>query len=129
MRFGRIVKFLLLSVDEIIVGLFLVWVLPGFGVEVPLWAVASVIGVLIFKDILVAPFILRGGLSARPRAGSESLVGRIALVVEDLDPEGLVKVDGELWSAECIKGSARRGEVVKIVGVSGSKVLVERPEP
>ena len=128
----NLLKLLALMADEVIVGLFLIWVLPSFGVGVPLWAVAVVVAVLLAKDFLIAPFILRGGLNARPQTGSESLIGRTVVVVEDLSPEGLVKVGGELWSAECVDGTARRGEVVVIVGVSGAKVLVERrasPEP
>ena len=128
----NLLKLLALMADEVIVGLFLLLVLPSFGIEVPLWAVAVVIGTLLAKDFLVAPFVLRGGLNAKPSTGSESIVGRTAVVVEDLTPEGLVKIDGELWSAECVNGTARRGEEVLIIGVNGTRVLVERrasPEP
>ncbi|ASJ07930.1 hypothetical protein A3L11_01290 [Thermococcus siculi] len=120
-------KLLALASDEIVIGLLLLVVLPEFGVDLPLWAVAVIIGLLVLKDLLVAPFVLRGGLSARPKTGPESLIGRISLVAEDLNPEGLVKVDGELWSAECVNGTARKGEKVRIVAVNGAKVLVERP--
>ncbi|WP_232461734.1 NfeD family protein [Thermococcus pacificus] len=120
------ITLLALAADEIAVGLFLLIVLPRFGVEVPLWAVAVIIGILLVKDFLIAPFVLRGGLSVRPQTGPESLIGKTAVVVEDLAPEGLVKIDGELWSAECIKGTAKRGEKVVIVGVKGTRVLVER---
>ncbi len=128
----NLLKLLALMADEVVVGIFLLIVLPSLGIGVPLWAVAVVVAVLLAKDFLIAPFILRGGLNARPQTGSESLIGRTVVVVEDLSPEGLVKVGGELWSAECVDGTARRGEVVVIVGVSGAKVLVERrasPEP
>ncbi|WP_297435921.1 NfeD family protein [Thermococcus sp.] len=121
-------KFLALMADEVIVGLFLLLVLPGFGIDVPIWTAAVVIGILLAKDVLVAPFVLRGGLNTRPETGSESLIGRTAVIVEDLTPEGLVKVDGELWSAECINGTARWGESVEIISVSGAKVLVKRLE-
>ncbi|WP_297501162.1 NfeD family protein [Thermococcus sp.] len=127
-----LLKFMALMADEVVVGLFLIWVLPSFGVKVPLWVVAVVIAVLLAKDFRVVPFILRGGLSTRPQIGSESLIGRTAVVVEDLKPEGLVKVDGELWSAVCLNGNAMRGEKVAIVRVRGTRVLVERrasPEP
>lgn len=106
----NLLTLLALAADEIAVGLFLLLVLPSFGIEVPLWAIAVVIGILLAKDFLVAPFVLRGRLKARPQTGSESLIGRTAVVVEDLTPEGLVKLDGELWSAECVNGTARRGE-------------------
>ena len=121
----NLLKLLALMADEVIVGILLLLVLPGFGIEVPLWAVAVVIGTLLAKDFLIAPFVLKG-LNARPRTGSESIIGRTAVVVEDLTPEGLVKLDGELWSAECVNGAAKRGERVSVVGLNGTRVLVER---
>ncbi|WP_297069659.1 NfeD family protein [Thermococcus sp.] len=128
MRPSRFLKLLVLAADEVIAGFFLLLVLPGFGVKVPLPIVAVVIGFLVLKDFIIAPFILKGGLEGRPHTEPESLLGREALVVEDLNPEGLVKVDGELWSAECINGTAKRNDVVRIKGVEGTKLLVERRE-
>ena len=118
-------KLLVLIVDEVIAGLFLLLVLPSFGVEVPLWTAAVVIAVLLAKDVAFAPYVLGGGLERKPEVGPESLIGRTAVVVEDLTPEGLVKINGELWRAECVNGMARKGEKVVIVGVSGARVLVE----
>jgi len=120
-------KLLALAADEIIVAIFLLIILPGLGIDVPLPAVALVLAVLILKDFLIAPFVLRGGLSARPKTGPESLIGKEALVIEELSPEGVVKVEGEMWRAECLNGNAERGESVTIVGIKGAKLLVELP--
>ena len=51
------------------------------------------------------------------RVGVETLVGRKAVVVSALGPEGQVKLDGELWRA-------RSGAPVE----SGAEVVVERVE-
>ncbi len=126
MKARDLLKFLALMADEIAVALLLLLVLPGFGIKVPLWAAAVVIAVLLAKDFLVAPFILRGGLDTKPQTGFESLIGKTAVVVEDLTPEGLVKLEGEVWSAKCVNGTAKRGEEVVVIDVSGAKVLVER---
>ncbi|ASJ05059.1 MULTISPECIES: NfeD family protein [Thermococcus] len=125
MKLRNILKLLALMADEIIVGILLFAVLPRMGVGIPLWAGLLVIAVLLAKDFLIAPFVLGGGVDRRPETGPEGLVGRMALVVEDLSPEGVVKLDGELWKAECLNGSARRGELVRITSVKGTKVLVE----
>jgi len=119
-------KLLTLIADEVIAGLFPLLVLPSFGIKVPLWAVAVVIAVLLAKDVAVAPYIIGGGLERKPEVGPESLIGRTAVVVEDLTPEGLVRIDGELWRAECVNGTARKCEKVVIAGVRSAKVLVER---
>ncbi|MCD6372949.1 MAG: NfeD family protein [Thermococcus sp.] len=126
MKASELPKLLALAADEIIVAIFLVVILPALGIDVPLSAVAAVIGVLLLKDFLIVPFVVRGGLVKRPETGPESLIGHEALVVEDLSPEGVVKVRGEFWRAECLNGTARRGERVKVVDVRGTKVLVER---
>ncbi len=122
----NLLRLLALMADEIIVGVFIFLILPGIGVEIPIWAGLLVIAVLLAKDFLIAPFVLGGGVDKRPEAGPEGLVGRTALVVEDLSPEGVVKLDGELWKAECLNGTAKRGEKVRVTAVMGTKVLVER---
>ncbi|WP_297552332.1 NfeD family protein [Thermococcus sp.] len=124
---ARLLKLIALIADEIIVGVFLLVVLPALGIEVPVLIIGLILGVLIVKDVLIAPYVLRGGLEKRPQTGPESLVGRTAMVVEDLSPEGSVKLDGELWRAECLHGTARRGEKVRVVGIEGTKLLVELP--
>lgn len=112
--------------DEVIVGIFIFLILPGVGIEIPLWAGLPLMLLLLAKDFLIAPFVLGGGADKRPETGPESLMGRTALVVEDLSPEGVVKIDGELWKARCLNGTAKAGEGVRVVSVRGTKVLVER---
>ncbi|WP_457751380.1 NfeD family protein [Thermococcus sp.] len=126
MKASEPLKLLALAADEIIVGLFLLVVLPAAGIDIPLPMTAAIILALLIKDFLIAPFVLRGGLSARPKTGPESLIGKEALVIEELSPEGVVKVEGEMWKAECLNGNAERGESVTIVGLKGAKLLVER---
>ncbi|NJE04997.1 NfeD family protein [Thermococcus sp. M36] len=127
MKISRVLKFLAISADELIAAVFLLLVLPEMGINIPLAVSAVILVALILKDLLVAPFVLGGGAEKRPEAGPESLIGRAATVVEDLAPEGLVKLAGELWTAECINGTAKKGESVRVVGVRGAKVLVELP--
>ena len=122
----RLLKLIALIADEIIVGVFLLVVLPALGMRVPVLVTGLILGILLVKDVLIAPYVLGGGLEKRPRIGPESLVGRTAMVVEDLSPEGLVKLDGELWRARCLNGTARRREKVMVVKVDGTKLLVER---
>ena len=67
-------------------------------------------------------------LRLRPaRTGLEGMVGETARVVESFSPPGTgrVLVHGEYWDAEGPPGLAA-GEVVRIAGVDGLKVRVER---
>ncbi|WP_456423587.1 NfeD family protein [Thermococcus sp.] len=124
----RFFKFIALIADEIVVAVALLILLPAVGINVPLPISGLILIFLLAKDFLIAPYVLRGGLEKAPEVGPEALRGKEAIVVEDLSPEGLVKIDGELWRAECLDGTAKRGERVRVVGVKGTKLLVERRE-
>ena len=118
-------KLLALMADEVLIIVLFLLPFPQLGLRVPFWATLLLIAVLLAKDIAVAPYVLRGGLERKPEVGPESLIGKTAVVLEDLNPEGIVKVEGELWRALCLNGKASRGDKVLIVGVRGTTVLVE----
>jgi membrane-bound serine protease (ClpP class) len=60
----------------------------------------------------------------RIRAGAETLIGARAEVVSDCRPLGQVRVQGELWRAQCGRGAAA-GETVRIIDREGLTLLVE----
>src|SRR3954471_6019494 len=61
----------------------------------------------------------------RLRTGPETLVGRTAKVVDDCDPAGRVRPDGEFWSARA-RAPVREGETVRITALDGLTLEVER---
>ncbi len=58
--------------------------------------------------------------------GKEDLKGKIAIVREPLDPEGLVFYQGDLWTALSNSGRVEPGEEVMITEVKGLKLLVTK---
>ena len=60
----------------------------------------------------------------RVAVGTETLVGRRALVSVDCRPEGQVRVAGEIWGARCEAG-ARVGDMVVVREVRGLLLVVE----
>ncbi|ASJ11021.1 nodulation protein NfeD [Thermococcus sp. P6] len=83
--------------------------------------------------ILIGLFFLFGVAAvvrarrSRPKTGKEELVGETGRVVQDIDPEGFVKVHGELWKAESRDGGRIPvGEKVRIVEIRGLKLIVEK---
>jgi membrane-bound serine protease (ClpP class) len=60
----------------------------------------------------------------RLRSGPETLVGRTATVVDDCDPFGRVRLDGEYWKARA-HVPAKEGETVRITGIDGLTLDVE----
>lgn len=62
--------------------------------------------------------------------GALHLIGRVARVEADLQPEGAVIVEGELWRARLSgdAGMLRRGNLARVVGASGYLLEVEPAE-
>jgi len=59
----------------------------------------------------------------QPAVGVETLVGRRAAVVVACDPEGQVRVAGELWRARALEPAAAGAEV-EVVAVEGLSLVV-----
>lgn len=57
--------------------------------------------------------------------GQQGLIGRIGVVTVKLEPEGKIKIDGEIWNAISDK-PVKVGEEVEIIKVSGMKLTVEK---
>lgn len=59
-----------------------------------------------------------------PKVGPETLIGAAGRVLEPCQPEGTVRVNGEVWRARCGPG-AERDAPVRVVGRDGLVLLVE----
>ncbi len=65
----------------------------------------------------------------KAQTGREEMIGETGKVVQDLSPEGMVKIRGELWKAVSRNGETiKAGEVVKVVGMNGLTLIVEKVE-
>ncbi|HPP86596.1 MAG TPA: nodulation protein NfeD [bacterium] len=75
-------------------------------------------------------FVIGAILKARhskPVIGSEYLKDEIAVVRKKLEPEGLVFVEGELWTARAVnEETIEENEKVKICEVKGLKLIVKK---
>ncbi len=62
------------------------------------------------------------------QVGVETLVGHEAVARSVLDPEGLVFLEGETWSAESEEGAIQSGEHVVITEVQGLRLKVRKQQ-
>jgi membrane-bound serine protease (ClpP class) len=101
---------------------------PNFQrVSVPLIVGMSVITGLIFLGIL--GFALRA--QRLPAImGQTSLVGKVGIVRDELNPSGTVQLSSELWTAELAAGEAPApsGAQVRVERVDGVRLVVRRVE-
>jgi len=90
---------------------------------------------IIVTGVLLGLFFLFGAATVvrahrrKPRAGKEEMIGEVGRVAEELNPEGFVKLHGELWKAESRNGERIPvGAKVRVVGLRGLTLIVERAD-
>ncbi len=99
---------------------------PAFDVVQISWEVILLVVVL---TVLFFSFAIGLGIKAqrrKPTTGSEGLVNEIGEAISDLDPEGRVKVHGEIWSAESLDGKISTGSKIIVTGVSNLKLKIKK---
>ncbi len=91
--------------------------------------------VIILTSLLIALFFVFGLAAVirdrrrRAQTGKEEMIGLRGRVVRELDPEGMIKVRGELWRAVSKTGERIAvGETVEVVGMNGLTLIVVRVE-
>ena len=89
------------------------------------WAIALVV-IVIGGFVAFAVFKIVGTYRRQATTGKEDLQGKIAVVREALDPEGLVFYEGELWKAVSDSGRIETGEEVIICRSKGLKLSVTK---
>lgn len=93
--------------------------------EYPFWAVSRrVIVVLALFSGAFFGFVARAALKAQARLPVHRLEGARAVALEELQPEGLVRLDGEIWRARSVGERISKGAKVEVVGRDGLVLLV-----
>jgi membrane-bound serine protease (ClpP class) len=89
-----------------------------------------VILIVVVFTVAFFAFAISYGIKAqrlRPTTGMEGLIGETGEAISDLNPNGQVRVHGEIWSAATIDGSVLgRGTIVEITGVTNLKLTVRK---
>lgn len=65
----------------------------------------------------------------KPTTGLEGFVGAVAQVRSDLDPRGIVFLQGERWKARTEGDPIPTGERVRVLAVDGFELVVARADP
>jgi membrane protein implicated in regulation of membrane protease activity len=102
---------------------FLLAVVLLFFVPSPWNAVAFTACLVLFVGELF--FWNRTMRGRRKVVGAQTLIGEEAKVLAPCRPLGQVQIAGEIWAARCAAG-ADVGETVRVVGLQGLTLLVER---
>jgi len=90
------------------------------------WQVILVIVILTTAFFI---FAIGFGIKAqnrKPTTGIEGIIGEIGETISSLEPEGQIRVHGELWNAESLDGSISQGTKVKVTQISNLKLMVRK---
>ncbi len=135
MKFGLTPNFL-------VVGKYILFQIPGWVAAIGLawwassslglekfWAIVAVV-LWIVKDAVLYPFV-RAAYSMKPGEGGAPKKGAIATATENLNPEGYVRVNAELWRARISTGTRviKPGETVEVQKVDGLTLIVSATDP
>jgi len=87
--------------------------------------------ILSVAAVTVVFFLVIVGLGIRaqrrkPTTGAEGIVGETGEALSALDPDGEVRVHGEIWNARSSSGKIKKGERVKVVRMENFTLTVER---
>jgi membrane-bound serine protease (ClpP class) len=74
-------------------------------------------------------FVIGLGIRAqrrKPTTGMQGLVGEIGEAITSLEPDGEVKVHGEIWQAQSAGGTIPRGSKISVVSMQHLKLTVKQ---
>ena len=109
--------------EGIAVAAVILWLLPKFGINVPLWGL-----ILLIVAFLVYSYLTyhlgKKALERKPVVSAEAIIGSEGKAITALAPEGYVRVCGELWKASATIPAIGKDEEVVVVGIEGLTLFV-----
>ena len=125
---ARLVLALITSlIDEVIIVALILWGLPHWGIRIPWWGIVLIC--LAFAGYAYLTFKLGSRiLGKKPVPGFTDLTGMSGKTVDQLDPQGMVRVNSELWVGRSQSGVIPAGSLIEVVSQDGMKLVVRPKE-
>ncbi len=79
---------------------------------------------------IITLFVLTKAVSIqrkKPLTGKESLIGKTGVALQDIEGEGKIELDGQIWTAKT-KDKIKKGEEVSVEKIEGLKLVVKKKE-
>ncbi len=123
---GRLVLSITSTIlEEAAIVAIVLWGLPRWNIRIPLWGLIIIMVAWTAYSI----FTHRAGSRALKRkqpTGLLNMIGCKGEVISPLAPEGLVRINGELWKARSAAGEMAQGEEITVVGQDRLKLVVQK---
>lgn len=113
------------TLEELAIYVIWRWLLPEFNIRPPFSVLVSVMAIWAAFSISLFIFTTRT-LKKQVPVGLPSMIGTRGKAASLLAPEGMVRIQGELWVATSAEGDVAVGEEVEVVGEDGLKLVVRK---
>jgi len=115
-------------IDDVIILAVVILAFWYFKVKLPLWVMIA-IGLALGAFIFVRTWAILPSLRRKKVTGAEGMIGMECEVVESLEPNGIIKVQGEYWKARSVDEDVAVGEAVEILRLEKLTLEVRRKNP
>ena len=113
------------ALEEVAIYVIWRWLLPEFDIRLSVSVLIGVMAAWAVFAVWLFVFTTRT-LKKQTVVGLPTMIGSRGKVSSSLDPEGLVRIKGELWGATSAEGRVDEGEEVEVVGEDGLKLVVRK---
>jgi len=110
-------------IEEAILAAVVLWLLPLFNINIPLWGLGILMVALTVHSYIMYR-IGRPTFFIKPKVSAETIIGDEGKVTKRLAPEGYVKVRGVLWKATCAESELEVGDEIVVVNIEGLRLIV-----
>lgn len=129
LRIRLIIAIISSIVEESVIVVIVLWGLPRIWPQIPFWLNITILVVLMVAWASYSIFTFRLGTRALKRKDVVGLPNMLALkgeVVNPLNPDGLVRIQGELWIASSEEGELAKNTRIIVVSQDRLKLVVKR---
>jgi membrane-bound ClpP family serine protease len=110
--------------DEAILAVVLLWILPGLGINIPVWLLIGVMVAWAIYSFVISSLVGKVIVKA-DAVGTEILIGASGDTTTPLSPDGYVRVGAEHWQAHSVSGDIEIEAKVVVVGIKRLTLLVK----
>lgn len=125
MRARLVVAIFSTLMEEAALAVIVLLGLPQLGIHIPLAGLIVLMAAWCAFSVIIYRMGSRA-LRRKPLVGLPDMLDSKGKVVSPLDPEGTIRIKGELWDATSAEGSINTGEGVTVVGQDGLKLVVRK---
>lgn len=121
-------KYALFQLPELLLFA-VVLIIAGRWITIPSWFFWGFFVFLAVKDVAVFPFVWRA-YDSRDAKRLRQLIGKKGVVVQPLQPRGVVQVNGELWKAEVSADGIQmdKNDHIRVEDIKGFCLIVSRAD-